>query len=560
MYETLKYRENINKEVMERLPDSGSQNMPTEDEVEAEAHSGISFFGRLFKVARCEYPAFIYMSAIFFFVSYVYSVSRDMKDAVIIERVDPASIPYLKMLVVLPANVLLIFFIQRVLGTSSVSAIFSGTCIFFGAYFCFYGLFLMSFREAIELDEFVSRDWFSDGKMEFRGLQWAIAVVLPITSWTSSLLYTSVEIWGTIVLQFLFFSFSNEIYTQRQSLRFVPLFLVFGSVALIASGLSTKLVRYISARSTYETADLLKRATFIGLGACVFAVYWIHKRLVSNILCKQLFITRNGLDAKPSGAVSFREGIQTMATSKLLMALSCMVIAYSVSVNMVESSFKSCMNQYAIQMGISVETHVMDIQSDIQLAIGGMTVALLLSSFSDMVRRKGFVHIAYIPPVFSVFGAACVFCMAFANTASGTNPILRFFGARGTGRLWMEQVLDAIVVAGFKLLKYSAFDVSKEALSMRINQTHRARFKGVYDGICTRLGKAIGAGIVSGQNILHNSNDVRVAAMSSLAISALTMAVWFLSVRYLSRMYEKSLHLNSDIDVDIIGGGGSILV
>lgn len=528
-------------------------NLPTEDEVEAEARSGSTLFGRFFKVARCERSLFAYICVVFFLVSYIYSVTRDMKDAIVIEQLDPSSIPYLKTLLVLPINVVLVFFIQRILVETPISKVFSHVCLIFGAYFCFYGIFLMAYRQQVELDQFLVRDWFADGKMLFKGIQWTIAIALPINLWTSALLYVSAEIWGTVVLQFLFFACSNEIYTQKQSLRFIPLFLIFGNVALVFSGLSMKLIKHVSERGSYEFIGMFRRLIFITLGILAILAHFIHRSFEKNIRPLRLFVTSERSRPAPKVKIGFKEGLQTIATSRLVIAVSAMVVAYSVSVNMVEASFKSCMNQYAIQKGKKVGFHVMDVQSDIQLAVGGLVIVLLLSSFPSLIRKKGFSYVAFVPPIFCIFGIIGVFGMAAINIYAREKRLFLGFQPLISGEnLWLEQLLGVFVVVGFKLLKYSAVDISKEALSMKISPVYRARFKSVYDGICGKLGKAAGSSITNIQNILYNSSDVREASLFSLGIVGVITVFWGIAIRYLSGKYDKSVHNNADIDIDVI--------
>ncbi|KCZ77117.1 hypothetical protein H311_01875, partial [Anncaliia algerae PRA109] len=241
-------------------------NLPTEDEVEAEANSGSTFLGRSFKIARCEQKHFWVMTAIFFSIGYVYSISREMKDALVIERLDPASIPYLKMLIVLPLNIIVVFFVQKVLSHSSIYKVFSGTAFIFSLYFVVYGIIIQTYREYLEFDPYLTKDWFTDNKMEFIGLKWTYAIALTINSWTISLFYVTAEIWSTLMVQFLFFCYANEICTLKQSLRYTPLFLVFSNVGLISSGFTMKGIKYILDNMSYEFVSLFKKLIFLILG------------------------------------------------------------------------------------------------------------------------------------------------------------------------------------------------------------------------------------------------------------------------------------------------------
>jgi ATP:ADP antiporter, AAA family len=150
--------------------------IPTEDEIETEAQSS-----GIFKVARCEIRRFFFVSLIFFLISYIYSVSRDMKDAVVIDRLDPSSIPYLKILIVLPINVIFVLILQKHIQNSSAYQGLSLSIFIFGSFFVFYGVVLMSFRDFIEPNPLLTRDWFVDNRMMHYGLQWLSTITLTVT-------------------------------------------------------------------------------------------------------------------------------------------------------------------------------------------------------------------------------------------------------------------------------------------------------------------------------------------------------------------------------------------
>ncbi|RVD91898.1 ATP:ADP Antiporter (AAA) Family [Tubulinosema ratisbonensis] len=536
------------------MENSQRYNIPTEEEVEAEAQSGSTFISRFFKIARCEQTHFWTMTIIFFIIGYVYSLSREMKDALVIERLDPASIPYLKMLIVLPLNIVVVFLVQKFLSVSSIYKVISITSLIFSIYFVCYGIVIQTFRDALELNPYFSRDWFSDGKMEYIGLEWTSALILTINSWTTSLFYVTAELWSTLMVQFLFFCYANEICTLKQSLRYTPLFLVFSNISLILSGVSMKSIKFILDNSSYGFVNFFKKCIFLGMGLGSFIIFCMINYFEKHVRHKQLFIPTNpqNVQRRTGSKVGFMDGLEVISASKLVVAMSFIVIAYSISVNMVESSFKSCMNQYALYRGVNVSSHVMSTQSDIQLAVGGFAILLLLSPFTSLIKKRGFKYVAYACPIFSIFGIVSVFGFAFYNVKTKAmlmgNP---YFYER---MLWTEQLLGVIAITGFKLLKYAAFDISKEAISMKINPLYRARFKGIYDGICGKLGKAMGSGLTNIQNVFYNTTDVREASFSSLGMMTSLSVMWIVCINYLSSKYDKSIDNNTDIDIDVFEG------
>jgi len=114
--------------------------------------------------------------------------------------------------------------------------------------------------------------------------------------------------------------------------------------------------------------------------------------------------------------------------------------------------------------------------------------------------------------------------------------------------------LGLLCVALFKITKYAAFDIAKECISMRINIKYRARFKGIYDGVCGKLGKAGGALLQIICNFLCNTNDIRESSFAYFMISFIIILLWFYFVFYLAGKYDESIRNDKDVDIDLFSG------
>jgi ATP/ADP translocase len=73
------------------------------------------------------------------------------------------------------------------------------------------------------------------------------------------------------------------------------------------------------------------------------------------------------------------------------------------------------MHQYALEKGINIGYHDINLQSDIQVVFGILAVILLASSFQALIGSRGFGYIAFTPPLFCSIGMSGIFIMAAYN-------------------------------------------------------------------------------------------------------------------------------------------------
>ncbi|EOB13231.1 ADP/ATP carrier protein 1, partial [Nosema bombycis CQ1] len=113
--------------------------IPTEQEIEeiANSRTGICSY---FKVAPVEYPKFLLLGGMFGVIGFIYSFMRILKDMFVMTRQDQNTIMFMKIFYVLPASFALVFLIQYMMNTRSVSRIFSIFIIGFSSLFIIYAL------------------------------------------------------------------------------------------------------------------------------------------------------------------------------------------------------------------------------------------------------------------------------------------------------------------------------------------------------------------------------------------------------------------------------------
>ncbi|KAF7684009.1 ADP,ATP carrier protein 1 [Astathelohania contejeani] len=511
--------------------------LPTEEDVERAASTS-----RFFPIAKIERRKFWHMAIMFFCIALVYSVLRDLKDAVVIERLGPASIPPLKTFYVTPLSLFFVVVIQKCLTFTTSSRILSFVVLIFGIYYIIYACVILPFRDILEPGIFWSSDRFGDGKMSVRGLEFLYALAMTINAWTASLLYVTSELWGNLVLSLLFLSFSNDVCPPRQSLRFIPLFYMISNVGLMLSGCIMLGMCYSLDNNTYKFNSYVFQAIFLVAGILCLCIYGLQYRLEKKIINRPLYKIQGPTTKKTKVKVGFMEGFKTMFHSKLLLGICAIVIFYNMTTNMVESSYKSCLDVNARALNKAVSGHVMRRQAIQQLIISALVILFLMSPLSSLIQRGGWTFIALIPPVFALFACIGVFGAAYINTNSASWITLT---------LGIEETIGLICVSGFKILKYAAFDICKEAISVKINREYRARFKGIFDGLCGKLGKSGGGIVIQLLYAIFDVKDIRKVVVYLLVISVIFSGLWVISVIYLGGKYAQAVENNTDIDLDL---------
>lgn len=546
-------------EVESKIPTNEERVLPTEDEIEREAHNG-PWIQRMLsiRIARCEWKLWGLLAMIFGMAVYVYSVSRVLKDTFVISKQLPISINFLKLGVILPLSIVVTGFVQKLLCTHSMSKIFDIVLIGFAVIYLLIGTVLLPYAdEYLQLDTLWARDIFADEKMGSKGLAFFHAIFLIFNEWTSSLVYVVAELYGSLVVQFMFLAFANDILTVRQCARFVPLFYIVSNLLLMLSGYTNNVYSRWAGRNPYTVAERVCNMFFVGSGILTFMMYLIKKYVEGSVLKTQLFIRTEGVKKKGrKQAANFSESIRLMAQSKFLVAIVFNALFYYISTNLIESSWKNSLKVAAEYKNVNKKTFVQSIMSWEQMLVGLLVVLVLMSPISNLIQTHGWLIVAIVPPLVTLVSSTVVFGSAFFNypkVGGKKNIIFSSLFKDWEPNFWLECYGGLVCVGGMKIAKYAFYDISKEAISMHIDGMYRSKFKAIYDGLCGKLGKSMG----SLYGILWSSrgfNDVRASAPVTLLMCMVASSIWIYAILYLNRKYRQAIETSSTIDIDLFSG------
>lgn len=527
------------------------ENLPTEEEIEHLAQNRFTGIMSFWKSAPIEDRKLQYISFSFFLIVYIYSVTKDLKDAFIIGRQSPASISILKVFWVPPIATVASLIIQKMSIRMSTEAILKTFLMIYCVYFFIYGVFVPVLRDSfLEPLRLKTGDFQSDGRMEFKGILSFAAFLMTASCWTGTLHFIMSELWGTVILSLLFGQLFNEICWERQFKRFIPVVYTISNLGLLLSAITSLSLNLLIEALAYHHKWKLFTGLFIILGFLSLSLYRILNVLLYEILPIPICRDIPQRDRRPqSEPVGFFKGLEMIFSTKVIFALCMMVLGYNIVMIMAESSYKSCLSEVAKSQNKDLESSVLRNKFFEETITALLVISFFLGPSRNSISWFGWTKYALFTPFFALI--TCVSVLGFALITTGLdgknlgflNNLIGTFGGTDMAKktIYIEQILGIVCISLLKVLKYAAFDIAREYFSKRIDISYRARFRSVYDGICARQGKAIGSLIQVVFNAMFNTMDIRIASMPYLGITSFLCIGWIQSVIFLGKKYNKSV-------------------
>ncbi|KIY98283.1 ADP,ATP carrier protein 2 [Monoraphidium neglectum] len=386
------------------------------------------------------------LGAMFFCILFNYTILRDTKDVLVVTAPGSGAeiIPFLKTWVNLPMAIAFTIGYAQLANVLSTEALFY-TCIipfiiFFGAFaFVIYPL-----RDVIHPTEFCEKLLASSGA-RFAG---PIAI---LRNWSYCLFYVMAELWGSVVVSVLFWGFANQITTVDEASQFYPLFGLGANVALIFSGRAVKLFSQMRADLPPDVdgwgLSLKGLMGMVVIGGLLIAgiYYWLNRTVVPKVE------KREAKKKKKGPKMSVGESFAFLAASPYIRDMAALVVAYGISINLVEVTWKSKIkaqfpnpNDYSAFMG------------DFSTATGAVTFTMMILS-RYIFRYFGWGVAALITPtVLLITGILFFSLVLFSDSVA---PTLK---ALGLTPLMAAVLVGAAQNVFSKSSKYSLFDPCKE--------------------------------------------------------------------------------------------------
>lgn len=438
-----------------------------------------SFF---WPIHNFELKKLVPMLLLFFLILFNYTILRDTKDTLIVtaQGSGAEAIPFLKVYGVLPMAVLFMIIYSKLSNVLSKPKLFYSTITPFIVFFALFALVLYPARDYLHPHALCD-------KLQATlpgGFSGLIAI---FRNWSYSLFYVMSELWGSVALSLLFWGFANDTTKVSESKRFYSLFGMGANFSLILSGFAIVAASNIRSKvapgvDPWQVSLNYLMSYVVVSGILICGIYWwINKYVLTDSRFYDQSERKKMKKEKPK--MTLGESFKFLAKSKYIGCIAILVIAYGISINLIEVTWKSQLklqyphpNDYSTFMGRFSQM------------TGVITIFMMLFVGGNVLRRFGWrTGALFTPIVLMVTGAAFFSFILFRDSLGG------FISMLGTTPLMLAVLFGTAQNIMSKSSKYSLFDPTKEMAYIPLDQESKVKGKAAIDVVGARLGKAGGS-------------------------------------------------------------------
>ncbi len=464
------------------------------------------------------------MFLMFFCISFNYTILRDTKDTLLVTAPGSGAeaIPFVKVWLVVPSAVLFMIIYAKLSNVLSKTKLFYAVITPFLIFFALFATVLYPARDF--LHPTVAADQLQAYLPE--GLMGMVAI---FRNWTYAVFYVLAELWGSVMLSLMFWGFANDITRVGEAKRFYAMFGIGANLALLCSGPAIVLVSNIR-RHVPEGVDAwgislnLLMSMVVISGIVIMGTYWwINRYLLTDPRFYDPNEQKKAKKEKPK--LGMVESFKYLAKSPYILCLAVLVIAYGVSINIIEVTWKSQLklqypnaNDYSTFMGY------------FSTFTGAITVLMMLFVGGNVIRKFGWGTAALITPIVLLITGAIFFALVIFRDDLGG-----MIAALGTTPLMLAVVVGMLQNIMSKSAKYSLFDPTKEMAYIPLDQEQKVKGKAAIDVVGARLGKSGGSLVQQGLLVTFGS----IAAMTpylAIILGAIVFA-WIIAAKALNKQF-----------------------
>lgn len=472
-----------------------------------------------------ELKKFIPMLLIFFFITFDYNVLRCIKDTLVITAKDSGAevIPFIKVWAMFPLSVALTWIFIRLTNRFDRDHVL---LIMLGGFLLFFFLFAFLFYPRRE-------------SMHLHSLAQTLASFLPVGCkgliamvhyWSFTLFYAMAELWSNIILSLLVWGFANQVTQLEEAKRFYGLFgiginasgIAAGQLSIYATTLSQKAPVHIANLDNWGSTLIYLLSMVVVAGAIAIGLFvWLSASLKKQApLGPSVASTK-----KPKVKLSLRENIRFLFSSRYMLHIVVIIVAYNIIINLVEVLWKHEVKElypdpqaYNIYMN-RVTTWIGFIATFASFFISG-----------NALRYFGWTATAMITPLILFVTSVGFFGCFFLKDSPGIVAALTGFSP-----LVLVVFFGTLQNCLSRAAKYTVFDATKETAFIPLSQEDKIKGKAAVDGICNRLGKSGGSVIY--QFLLITFSTLAASAPYVAFVLFSIIAVWMMAVRGLGKQF-----------------------
>eukprot|EP00816_Leptocylindrus_hargravesii_P004107 CAMPEP_0196803526 /NCGR_PEP_ID=MMETSP1362-20130617/2947_1 /TAXON_ID=163516 /ORGANISM="Leptocylindrus danicus, Strain CCMP1856" /LENGTH=539 /DNA_ID=CAMNT_0042175177 /DNA_START=62 /DNA_END=1681 /DNA_ORIENTATION=+ len=467
------------------------------------------------------------LGLIFFCNLFIYTILRDTKDVLMVTAPGSGAevIPFLKTYVNLPAAIGFTVLYSKLCNKMEQKDVFY-TCTFpFLAFFSAFAMFIYPNVNVLHPNALIDR----------------LAGILPlgfsaplsiIRNWSYALFYVMAEMWGSVVVSLLFWSFANEITSVDEAKKYYPLFGMGANVALIFSGQYVKWVSSIrkALPPGVDAWGVSLKYLMGAVVACGCSMLGLFSYMQRNIVNDPESVdkTKKKGPKKAKVKMGMRESAKFLMDSEYIRNLATLVISYGMCINIVEVTWKS-----KLKMAFPNPNDYSTFMGNFSSATGTVTLVMMLLGRSIFQKFGWRVAALITPTMIGVTGLAFFGLNMFSGLFE---PVA---GALGTTPLMLAVLVGAAQNILSKSSKYSLFDPCKEMAYIPLDQESKTKGKAAVDVIGNPLGKSGGSFIQ--QILIFLVGNLAMATPYLAGILGVLIYFWVKAANSLATKFDEAM-------------------
>lgn len=496
----------------------------------------------LWPIHNFEIKKFIPMGLIMFCLLFNYTLLRDTKDTLVINSAGANAISFLKLYCTTPAAIIFVILYAKLSNIVSREKLFHYTVFPFLVFFGLFGFFIYPNLDILH-PTVESLEHLHEAYPRLSGF------IDIYGYWAYSAFYVMSEIWGSAMISLLFWQFANQITRTTEAKRFYGMFIVIGNVALILSGqvvvfCSETIKNFLPGQSLGEVWQV---SLYLLMGAVVaaglFAMYlyhWMYRYVLTDKRyydpAAQEHPTKSADPKKKKKKPGLVESLKIILSSPELGLIAVLVMAYGVSINLVEVQWKNQLGLFFAGDRGAYNAFM----GHFSTATGVAVIFFSLFVGQRLLRIFSWFTVAILTPLLITLGGVIFFLFIFAKDA-----MTDFLMTLALNPITAATFLGAGIVILSKGIKYSLFDPTKEMAYIPLDDELKIKGKAAVDVIGGRAGKAGGAFVQSMLAIIIATKDVVLMAPYTFAVFAGIMLLWLFAVKVLSGRYENMVEMRA---------------
>ncbi len=435
-----------------------------------------------------EMKKFLPMSLMMFFILFVYTLVRDLKDTLVVSTAHCGGaecIPAIKLWGVMPIAVIALIIFAKLVNKFDSQKVFYIIITFFMAFYALFGFVLFPLSNSIHMSEATIEALRANtipALRSFMYYKWPL-----IGNWSYSLFYILSELWGSLVISALFWQFANQITKKTEVKRFYGLFACIGNFGLIFSGSlvkflggNTKKAEAAGVKNAFQT-NVMWQMFFVLLAAsAILGLYtYINKCILTD---SRFYDPALVAKKKEKPKMGIGESIKCIFTSPYLLLICVLVMGYGIAINLSEVVWKA---QGKLYYGSSHAFNQM--MGNLSITTGLVTIFITLTA-SNLLRKCSWRTAALITPISVLVLGGLFFGIVWYENVNGVNANLFGFNVLALA-VGFGLVQDALS----KGIKYSLFDTTKQMTYIPLDPDLKTKGQAAVEVIGGRLGKAGGS-------------------------------------------------------------------